>query len=387
VADYHEEKITRSETDETRDRWWRPPLISEDQATPQTHLVLACEQGKIKHQPLYDKLVALLPTIDAKLEDITKAYWVGNPILTTLFDSAIESIGWRQEINPSKFRSTDWESMPESPQKRAFMKNYESLRASSEGWNSASKIPIVAVVQGTSENSAHSIASNGFGTASSLDPGWYGSGIYFTSSMNYASLYAKDSEKDGKVFLLSLVCPGNLFPITEVPFVTDKGARKDNLNGYLGLSARPGYQAHYTMVTVDPSLRGKQGFPVTGEFLGEGVADELVVFEAAQALPVFLIYSRQKPQFVTSFSPTDNSARGAVEGGARGGEGGARGGEGGARAGESSTSKKPEIATQKSSALSLVLTRSQDDADAEQRLRFMDRGYGYQYEERLEWGR
>ena len=57
---------------------------------------------------------------------------------------------------------------------------------------------MLPVVQGTSENAAHQIIDNGFGIASALDDGWYGRGIYFTSYLKYASLYAKFSSSNSR---------------------------------------------------------------------------------------------------------------------------------------------------------------------------------------------
>ena len=102
--------------------------------------------------------------------------------------------------------------------------------------------------QGTSENAAYRIVKNGFGTTATLDDGYYGRGIYFTSSMKYAAKYAS-STKRGKVFLLSLIITGNVFPVIEHPFkqkpdggieyMSDENGKTKpvpNPQGYLGES-------------------------------------------------------------------------------------------------------------------------------------------------------
>ena len=155
---------------------------------------------------------------------------------------------------------------------------------------------MIPAVQGTSENAAYRIAKNGFGTVASLDPGWYGQGIYFTSHMSYASQYAK-KEAEGRIFLVSLVVPGNVNPVTEGPFVTEitpagKPIRKENPHGYLGKSCARGFQSHYTIVQ---ETSAKIGFPIT-KGVKRAVADELVVFEPSQALPLFLVFSSQGKQ-------------------------------------------------------------------------------------------
>ena len=138
------------------------------------------------------------------------------------------------------------------------------------------------MVQGTNENAARRIAKNGFGTVASLDKGWFGQGIYFTSQVPYACNYSKQSEH-GNVFLVSLVIPGNPCPITDAPLLKDK-SQSPNPSGFLGKSCRPGYQSHYLVVN--------NGYP-SREAVRSDSADELVVFEPSHALPLFLIYSSQ----------------------------------------------------------------------------------------------
>ena len=77
--------------------------------------------------------------------------------------------------------------------------------------------------QGTSEGGAFGIISNGFGITATLDDGYFGKGIYFTTNMKYASKYARNGKiGKGKVYLLSLVMTANSFPIIEHPFQKDE---------------------------------------------------------------------------------------------------------------------------------------------------------------------
>jgi len=81
-----------------------------------------------------------------------------------------------------------------------------------------------------------SIAQGGFGViASQNDQGWFGNGIYVSSSMRYAHQYAGRSASMAKKAPALLVCaisPGNSFPIIH---------RQD------GRSVEDGYQSHYTV--------------------------------------------------------------------------------------------------------------------------------------------
>ena len=101
--------------------------------------------------------------------------------------------------------------------------------------------------RGTSENAAFRIIKNGFGTVASVDDGFYGRGMYFTSSFKYASSYAQITPH-GKVFLIALTVPGNSYPVTEPPFVGDVnsnggGVKTKNPAGLVSQPCQKGYQS------------------------------------------------------------------------------------------------------------------------------------------------
>jgi len=74
-------------------------------------------------------------------------------------------------------------------------------------------------------------------------------GIYFTSEFEYANRYAGKNKEGLKVFLISLVTPGNPYPVTERPFDEDEDGKiiKMNPDGYYGKACKPGYQSHYIL--------------------------------------------------------------------------------------------------------------------------------------------
>jgi len=87
--------------------------------------------------------------------------------------------------------------------------------------------------------------------------------------------------------MVCYVLPGNVYPVTEAPVTTIFGREQVNADGFMGRPHRRGYQSHYTMVKKKVEL--KKAYPIT-DLIDEQAADELVVFEAAQVLPLFLIY-------------------------------------------------------------------------------------------------
>lgn len=271
-------------------KWWRTDIRSADES-----LVSVYSRGVVHNQPLVDKLVKLFPALGQNLNLLNHVYWIHNPRLATLFEATVESIAIRQQINPTLFLKDDWKLAPDAVQKKIFLEYLEKLKAPlQEEWNGHQQVPIITMMQGTSENGAHRIAKNGFGTVSSLDAGWYGQGIYLTSQVSYANMFATKTP-EGRVFIVSLVAPGNIYPVTEPPF-KDEGVIVDgsevnvkvpNPAGFLGKSCRPGYQSHFSVVE-----RTSKGFgqPIKGT-MQFSQNDELVIFEPSQALPLFLVYS------------------------------------------------------------------------------------------------
>jgi len=91
-----------------------------------------------------------------------------------------------------------------------------------------------------------------------------------------------------------MVIPGNSFPVVEHPFVSEKdekgiAVRKVNPGGFKGKACRNGYQSHFTLVDGRDI---NTAFPVRGPIDAATAADELVTFEGAQALPLFVFYTR-----------------------------------------------------------------------------------------------
>ena len=140
------------------------------------------------------------------------------------------------------------------------------------------------MIQGTTEDDAMKISENGFGTVAREDAGFFGQGIYFTSKLNYARKYSKPANDGSLVLVISLASPGNVLPISADPVLN----KIKNPQGYLGKPRQQGYQSHYTVVHM-PGEGGTYGYPLRTAPTDDS-SDELVVFEPAQALPVFLIY-------------------------------------------------------------------------------------------------
>ena len=122
-----------------------------------------------------------------------------------------------------------------------------------------------------------------------------------------------------KVFLVAMVLPGNSYPATEhpfvVPFVQDASIvgddkRKPNPVGLLGQACKGGYQSHYSVIDTKSFAAP---FPTQFDDFEDHekkrvVSDELVVFEGAQALPLFLVYYKTTSSKIVAGNPTEVAA-------------------------------------------------------------------------------
>jgi len=144
-------------------------------------------------------------------------------------------------------------------------------RVNSYSWNEDLKVPVLPVVHGTGLAVAKAISKTGFAALSSLDSGYFGKGIYFTSSAKYALPYS--TLQSDPAFIISYVVPGNIYPTCE----QHKGPES-----LAGKPLRtPGYNSHYV-------LTKKDGFAVTNPADNQ-FYDEVVVPEECQVAPAFII--------------------------------------------------------------------------------------------------
>jgi hypothetical protein len=171
-------------------------------------------------------------------------------------------------------------------QREQFIK-WHSDYSSRFSWNDLTRPRVIPMLQGTSEAAVWQICQQGFGVVGTTDDGFYGAGIYFTSKLAYADKYAKTGPEGTKPFLVSMAIPGNSFPVVEHPWAAD--GFSVNPAGFKGKGCRGGYQSHFILVD---GRNINTAFPIRGAIDPGAAADELVTFESAQALPLFVFYSK-----------------------------------------------------------------------------------------------
>lgn len=220
----------------------------------------------IKQQSVNEEFLDIWRQLDTKNTNIKEVYRVCNPTLGSSFANYREILKQRFEESPMLFMKRDWILQENSIRRFYTIECYEKLK-DKYLWNT-DNVPILACVHGTDFSIAKSIVSKGFCALASLDAGYYGKGIYFTSSALYARTYYLN--KDDPCLIIALGIFGNAYPIIENP--------NDN-NSMLGRPIMSGYQSHYV-------LTGADGYPCT-EMKSE--FDELVVSQECQVLPLFIV--------------------------------------------------------------------------------------------------
>eukprot|EP01126_Amoeba_proteus_P066507 TRINITY_DN9632_c0_g1_i7.p1 TRINITY_DN9632_c0_g1~~TRINITY_DN9632_c0_g1_i7.p1 ORF type:complete len:321 (-),score=61.73 TRINITY_DN9632_c0_g1_i7:230-1192(-) len=207
--------------------------------------------------------------------DFEEMILVCNKKLLVNFINQRDLLQSRIQSSPYLFQQKSWQLLATGLVCRMWVYQTYIKRVLQFPWNTEETlVPIVPMLHATSVSVAEQICENGFATLSKLDSGFYGRGIYFTSFTEYAFLYLKSDP----CYIVSLVCPGNVYPVIEGP--NDEASLK-------GCAIKVGYTAHYVNVTLSglPS-------PIEDEFY-----DELVVNQESQITPALIL--KLNPQTVS----------------------------------------------------------------------------------------
>jgi len=202
---------------------------------------------------------------DIKISEIITVF---SPSLVTSFRIFKENMEKRLQNNQSLFVRSTW-VVDDFNGLRQWVIDRYNMKVKLFSWNDHQSMPILPMVHGTSFDAAMSICSTGFANISCLDAGWYGKGIYFSSSATYCAPYFA-ATRDPAI-IITYVLPGNPFPVIE------HHTSESNL---VGTALKTGYQSHYVCTTA-------QGLPVTQPC--SNCYDELVIMQEAQVVPAFVL--------------------------------------------------------------------------------------------------
>ncbi|CAF0794228.1 unnamed protein product [Adineta steineri] len=146
-------------------------------------------------------------------------------------------------------------------------------------------VNIVRVWHGCNKQLLPQLLGEGFASLGQLDDGWFGKGIYFSSSAEYASRYCPQNENSCLIMCYVLVL--NPFPVihNDAP----KHAKPRDFRFY-GRGNHRTYQCHYIPVAPVSGEKSTMDFRPSPEGTDRAIYDELVVFESANILPQIVVH-------------------------------------------------------------------------------------------------
>jgi len=221
------------------------------------------EFGKVKE--FYDTF------FEGKLLTVLSITGIVNPTLLINFLCTQKIMSERHQNSRDLFGSQTWRNGDDQQLRDWTYSTYQSTIKKCP-WNIDMPLPIVPMLHGTDRVVADKIAETGFAALSSLDAGWFGKGIYFTTCAGYTVPYLHLSRNPA--IIISLVLPGNAYPVTEHPKASDS---------LCGAALKSGYNSHFVATNIN-------GYPHSKPSLStEGVFTEFVIAQESQIVPAFIL--------------------------------------------------------------------------------------------------
>lgn len=218
----------------------------------------------------YRRVESLLTTHFKKdnlqIAGITAVY---NPTLSNSFINAWRLMTTRKLESPDLFFARTY---TKDEDKMRVMEYYEKDLLQFTPYNTKLAVPIIPVLHGTDFTTAECIACTGFAALSSLDDGFFGKGIYFTTSLSYTLSYACAKRRPSVI--ISYVHMGNPFPVTE----DHKGPKS-----LKGRAIKAGYNSHVVLTNKRGAVYDEK------DLQDDVVCDEIVVAQESQILPAFIV--------------------------------------------------------------------------------------------------
>ncbi|CAF0857285.1 unnamed protein product [Adineta steineri] len=147
------------------------------------------------------------------------------------------------------------------------------------------KANIVRVWHGCNKQRLPQLLGEGFAALGQLDDGWFGKGMYFSSSAEYASRYCPKNEN--ACLLMCYVLILNPFPVIHDDAPED--VKSDKFRFY-GRGNHRTYQCHYIPVAPASDRKSTMDFRPPLEGTDHADYDELVVFQSAHILPQIIVH-------------------------------------------------------------------------------------------------
>jgi len=196
-----------------------------------------------------------------------KVHAVYNPSLVSVFVGTYSVFDMR--VTNPLFHSKHWEN-DDPLGRRKFTYNHLQDVINSCPWNTLSHPAIIPSVHGTSSKVGWAICRTGFASLSQLDAGFYGKGIYFSTSALYC--YPYFGTKSDPALLVSFLLVGNPYPVIE--------NRHDSTGSLEGMPIKSGYNCNYVVTQSNGTVYDNPQQPIF---------NEIVIPQESQICPVYLI--------------------------------------------------------------------------------------------------
>jgi len=203
--------------------------------------------------------------------EIEKISVVYNPALTSNFMNTFKIQNQRLQSSKRTFFSQTWNKSGNKPEV------YDAAQAVIKNcpWNTENSIPIIPAVHGTDAAVSQKICETGFANLSSLDEGYYGKGIYFTTWAAYTISYIATRHQPSLV--VSWLLPGNVYPVTE-----HHGEPGSTL---IGTALQSGYNSHFVCTQANGEVSKDHC---------NNTYNEVVIPQEAQISPAFILHLENK---------------------------------------------------------------------------------------------
>jgi len=200
---------------------------------------------------------------------------VSNPLRFRIFLGSLETVEKRQ--HQGAFQSTLDEEVSPEERKAVIARLEEKAKLTVHNRS----VKILRVWHGTNGKVLPSILEDGFAAIATLDEGWFGKGIYFTTHARYALRYCRNP----KCLLLCYVLLLNPFPVVADDAKLDQ--QPSDFRFYAKGNYK-NYQCHYVPVAPaepEPTIDFRP--PQSGS---TNMYDEVVIFQEAYILPQVVVH-------------------------------------------------------------------------------------------------
>lgn len=159
------------------------------------------EMDSDEHERVEGLLASLFKKGPIRLGSITAVY---NPALTVSFVNQWKTTTTRYNESPDHFFARTY---LKDPNKMRVMRHYQENVLEPTGYNKKLVVPLIGALHGTDYTVAQLIAATGFAALSSLDAGFFGKGIYFTTHVLYTLPYCCGKRNPALVLsYINMVC-------------------------------------------------------------------------------------------------------------------------------------------------------------------------------------